>query len=221
MDDKKICIIACVNNDRYWDECCYYLSQLYIPDGYDIDLLEIRDAKSMCAGYNEAMEGSDARIKIYLHQDVFITDRCFLAEVVEIFENDPGVGMIGLAGNIKLPSDGVVWHGERIHSLYSQTNMDRDSLREKAVYDPGKIKDVEAVDGLLIATSTDIRWREDLFTGWDFYDVSQAREFIKAGKRVVVPVYNRPFAVHDDGMVLNLSAYDKYRKIFLKEYYGE
>lgn len=77
------------------------------------------------------------------------------------------------------------------------------------------------MDGLIIATSRDIMWREDLFTGWDFYDVSQTQEFMKNGSKVVVPVYDRPIAVHDDGMVLNLTAYDKYRQIFLKEYMGD
>ena len=31
--------------------------------------------------------------------------------------------------------------------------------------------EVEGVDGLLMATQYDIPWREDLFDGWDFYDL--------------------------------------------------
>ena len=220
MNDKKICFIACVNNDRYWDECCYYLSELIVPEGYEIDLLEIKEAKSMCSGYNEAMQASDAKYKIYLHQDVFITDRFFLQELIEIFENDPEVGMVGLAGNIKLPADAIVWHGERVHSIYTANNSDKSMLSQKAEYSQEKIRTVEAVDGLLVATSRDIMWREDLFTGWDFYDVSQTQEFLRSGSKVVVPVYQRPIAVHDDGMVLNLSAYDKYRQVFIREYFN-
>lgn len=218
MDDKKICFIACVNNNRYWEECLEYLNRLMVPNGYEIDLLEIRDAQSMCAGYNEAMAATDAKYKVYLHQDVFITDPWFLFELLEIFENDASIGMVGLVGSLGIPEDAVVWHGARVSRIYRENNTSIDSLYEKAVYDPSKIVSVEGVDGLLIATSVDMPWREDVFDGWDFYDLSQSREFINAGYKVVVPDYERPFAVHDDGMVLNLTNYDRYRMLFLERY---
>lgn len=221
MNDKQICIIACINNDRYWNECLEYLGRLIVPDGYELVLLEIRNATSMCAGYNEALGASDAKYKIYLHQDVFITDPWFLFELLEIFENNSSIGMVGLVGSIGMPRDAVVWHGQRVSSIYRAGNTDINSLREKALYDASKIKSVDGVDGLLIATSVDIPWREDVFDGWDFYDLSQSREFINAGYKVVVPDYGRPFVVHDDGMVLNLANYDKYRKIFLKRYFSD
>ena len=129
--------------------------------------------------------------------------------------------MVGLVGSIGMPRDAVVWHGQRVSSIYRAGNTDINSLREKALYDASKIKSVDGVDGLLIATSVDIPWREDVFDGWDFYDLSQSREFINAGYKVVVPDYGRPFVVHDDGMVLNLANYDKYRKIFLKRYFSD
>ena len=77
--------------------------------------------------------------------------------------------------------------------------------------------DVEAVDGLLMVTKEDLPWREDLFDGWDFYDVSQSFEFRKKGYRVVVPEQKKPWCAHDDG-TMNLWSYDGYRKIFLTEY---
>ena len=39
-----------------------------------------------------------------------------------------------------------------------------------------------------MATQYDVPWREDLFDGFDFYDVSQSFEFRKAGYTVGVPV---------------------------------
>lgn len=217
-NDKKISIITCVNNDRYWDECLFYLSDLYIPDGYEVNIIEIRDAKSMCSGYNEGMNSSDATYKIYMHQDVFITDKWFLYELLDIFNAENTIGMVGLVGSVKLPEDAVVWHGPRVSTIYRKGNNNIDILEEKPNLLPDRLAVVDAVDGLLIATNRDIEWREDLFIGWDFYDASQAREFMKAGYKVVVPDYNRPIAVHDDGMVLNLENYDHYRKIFINEY---
>ena len=77
VNDKKICFIACVNNERLWKECLVYIDRLIIPEGYKVDVLAVWDAKSIAAGYNEGMQASDAKYKIYLHQDVFITDLYF------------------------------------------------------------------------------------------------------------------------------------------------
>ena len=88
MNDKKICFIACVNDNDFFSECLLYISRLVVPDGFEVDVLSIEDAKSMTSGYNEAMNASDAKYKIYLHQDTFITDRFFLCEMVDIFSSD-------------------------------------------------------------------------------------------------------------------------------------
>ena len=47
--------------------------------------------------------------------------------------------------------------------------------------------EVEAVNGSLIATQYDIPWREDILSGWEFYDVAQSLEMRRAGYKVVVP----------------------------------
>lgn len=77
---------------------------------------------------------------------------------------------------------------------------------------------VEGVDGLLMATQYDVPWREDLFDGWDFYDLSQSCEMRKRGYHIIVPVQNHIWFNHDDKIILSLENYNKYRKIFMKEY---
>ncbi len=217
-NNKKICFIICVNNQMYLDECFRYLNRLIIPEGFEIDILTITDAKSMTSGYNEGMNASDAKYKIYMHQDVFITDLYFLQELIDIFAFDKNIGMIGIVGAYKMASDGVMWHTNREFSLYSPTNKDLSSLSQYTKPSQENLAKVEVVDGLLIATQYDLPWREDLFTGWDFYDASQSMEFNRAGYSIVVPIFKKPLCVHDDGYILNLSNYDDYRKIFLSEY---
>ena len=70
MNEKKICFIACVNDIDFFNECLLYIDRLYVPDGFEIDVLSIEEAKSMTSGYNEGMNASDAKYKIYLHQDI-------------------------------------------------------------------------------------------------------------------------------------------------------
>lgn len=219
MDNRKICFIICYNDDDYLNECILYLRELNIPEGFTIDLLTIAEADSMTAGYNAGMHGSDAKYKIYMHQDVCIINRDFLVETIKIFEGDASVGMIGMVGTKKLPESGVMWESkERIGALRSchlNTVDDYFDKGHKEVYSA-----VEAIDGLLMMTQYDVEWREDLFTGWDFYDVSQSFEFRRKGYQVVVPRQEVPWVLHDCGF-LNFEKYGHYRDIFCKEYMFE
>ena len=98
QNEKKICFIACVNNEVFWQECLLYIDQLVIPKGYEVDVLAVWDARSIAAGYNEGMQATDAKYKIYLHQDTFITDKYFLQELIDIFAIDKKIGMVGMVG---------------------------------------------------------------------------------------------------------------------------
>ncbi len=215
LNDKKICFIVCSNDEKYEHECMRYVNCLEIPEGYEIEWITILEAKSMAGGYNEAMRASDAKYKVYLHQDVFIINKNFLKDVLKIFENAK-IGMIGMVGNIYLPKCGVQWYGERIGQIitrnYETKKVDLGNISIKKPY-----KSVVAIDGMMMITQYDIPWREDIFDGFDFYDSSQSQEFICAGYEVVVPHMDEPWVIHDDG-VMNLKNYHNQRKKFVKEY---
>ena len=219
MNDKKICFILCVNNELFFEECCFYLKRLYIPEGYEVEIKPVVGASSMTSGYNGAMRESDAKYKIYMHQDVFIINRFFLFDMLKIFESDENIGAMGMVGSKKMPSDGVMWHSVRYGNVYGADIPLPDINVNEYRYDlerDGYFK-VEAVDGFLIATREDILWREDLFDGWDFYDVSQCFEFLRKGRDIVVPKQVRPWCNHNDG-ILSLWNYETYREILVKEY---
>lgn len=67
----------------------------------------------MTSGYNQAMKQSDAKYKVYLHQDVFVIYRNFIHDIVRLFEN-PQIGMIGMVGNLEVEQTAVMWHGTRV-----------------------------------------------------------------------------------------------------------
>lgn len=214
MNEKKFCFILCVNHERYAEEAVFYLNRLNVPHGFEIEVCTVWEADSMTAGYNEGMSNSDAKYKIYMHQDVFIINPDFLYELLSIFE-DEKIGMLGIVGSPKLPQSGVMWFGERVGKLisnngYYSENVVLTEINEEYV-------EVEAVDGLLMATQYDIPWRADVFKKWDFYDVSQCMEFRNAGYKIVVPRMEKPWIIHDNGM-LNLTSYYEERKKFVDEY---
>lgn len=212
MDENKICFISCVNDATDYEESLLYIRNLLVPEGMEVELLEIREAASMTGGYMEGMQASNAKYKVYMHQDVRIIHPCFIHNMLQIFRADRQNGMIGMIGCLRLPADGIMWHGERIgSSLNSEEN-----LQEYLVERDGW-QEVEAIDGFLMATQYDLPWREDIFDGWDFYDVSQSLEFLKQGYRVVVPL-NGDWVVHEEKANPSLWNYDKYRRILLENY---
>ena len=217
IDYRKIAFILCVNDNLFFSECKKYIQRLTVPKGYSVEIVPVYGAQSMTAGYNKGMQLSNAGIKVYMHQDVFIINPNFINDVITIFGIDESIGMIGVIGSPSLPASGVQWHGEREGNLYFLDNNIGD--RSESSFKLGmELTDVRAVDGLIMITRVDIPWRSDLFDGWDFYDSSQTMEFIKNGFRVVVPEQTKPWCIHEDGGVMNLWNYDKYRKIFLDEY---
>ena len=58
VEDRKdtIAFIICVNNELYFEECRYYIEHLEVSAGYDIDVIGIWEADSMCAAYNLGMQ---------------------------------------------------------------------------------------------------------------------------------------------------------------------
>lgn len=217
MNEKKISFIICTNDEFYMKECELYIHELVIPDGYEVEIVKILGAKSMAAGYNEGMSCSDAKYKIYLHQDVFVTNKNFLCDILEIFQTNTAVGMIGMVGTPYLAWTGTMWNGIRFGNFYKLEERIEKKITHKFYPLYSGYLEVEAIDGLLMATQYDLPWREDVFQKWDFYDVSQSFEFIKAGYKVVVSGQNPVGYIHDCG-IINLDNYDKEREKFLEEY---
>lgn len=167
----------------------------------------------MAAGYNEGMHASDAKYKVYLHQDVFIVNKDFIQDFLDVFRQDETIGMIGMVGAPRLPASGVMWEGPRKGALYKWTAQQTEEIW---MSDDAQTE-VEVIDGFLMITQYDIPWREDLFDQWDFYDCAQSKEFARRGCKVVVPKLGKPWCIHDSGFV-SLMNYDKERLKFIKEY---
>ncbi len=213
--DNKFCFVICTNNELLVEECQRYIDRIWIPEGYETETIVIREADSLTSAYNAAIAESDAKYKIYLHQDMFIVNRWFLRNVLEIFKSDDKIGLIGLAGTQYLADNGIFFQNTIIgrHWPCDGDEANNDEKPEKVFY-----VEAVAVDGAIIVTSRDVRWREDIFDGFDYYDLSESLEHRRAGYKVVIPAQNSAWCIHDDGSHMSLSAYDKYRKAFLKEY---
>ena len=217
MNNKKIAFITCVNDDILYEECLRYISNLVIPEGYEIDTIAIKEATSMTSGYNEAMKSTDAKYKVYLHQDTFIINKNFINDIISIFKLDDSIGIIGMVGSKNIPNNAIWWEASKKYGKVYESHTGNIKILS---FDEGDYvyEEVKAIDGLIMITQQDMFWREDLFEGWHFYDISQCLEFILAGYKVIVPDQKTPWCIHDCGLVNIKNGYDKYKEVLLQNY---
>ena len=210
------------------NECLTYISLLYIPDGYIVDTLTITDAESITSGYNEGMSASDTKYKIYMHQDVFILNKYLLFDIIDIFNSDSSIGMIGIVGYKNVSNTGMMWQEERYgaQKLYGSSRNYPNSLFKYSDYISYRydlvndgLTEVAIIDGLMMITSRDIPWDESTLKDWDFYDAFQSISFLENSFRIVVPNQRFPWVIHDDGYILSMWNYNKYRKLFLSKFH--
>lgn len=217
MDEKKICFITCVNDARQYAEARLYLEQLYLPPGTEAEFRAVEGASSMAEGYNAAMRSSEAKYKVYLHQDVCIVNKQVIATCLDVFKKDEQCGLIGTVGCLKLPKNGMWWDtdktaGASVYTLdYEQIKLVRGNVSDS-------LADVQAIDGIFMMTQYDIPWREDLFRGWHFYDIAQSLEFARKGYKVQVPSQDEVWCIHDTVEKELTEDYHHWRQIFLREY---
>ena len=222
--NNLVSYIMCANNEQYVDEILLYLKYQELPHSSDrATVYIVYHAPSMTAGYNLAMRLSRSACKIYIHQDTFIFDRSYTCKLIHAFETTC-YDMLGLAGTTRLPASGKWWDSNAndmhlclyqdfvIHVMKSVTDSDDTTFL-----------DVDIVDGVLIATKKDVPWREDLFTGFHFYDISQGYEFKKRNFKIGY-FHNK---VHGGGVLHEVSvsrdidtqsAYDDACRIFSDSY---
>ena len=212
--------ITCVNNEELYDECVLYIKSLNIPENFSIEIIPIRDAKSMCEGYNRGMKQAKGKYKIYLHQDTLIVNKNIMSDLLNIFSNKD-IGLVGVIGCKLLPRSGVWWDGLRtygrvLHACEPESVVDS-HCKEPA--DNAPFETVQACDGLFLASQYNIPWRDDLFFGFHLYDTSYCLETQRAGFKTVIPnQQNKFWCIHCPKEKPLDPIYKKFQRIFLNEY---
>lgn len=214
-DYKTICFITCVNDETKYSKLINSIKSLNIPRGMQYECIALRNEKSIFSAYQKAMLNSDAKYKIYVHQDVTFNDCNFLVNVIRTFREYPRYGLLGAIGG-KYLDDGTWWNSEVVGAIVD--NSITECLSDRRYGDSAsRVNEVVAVDGLLLATQYDVNWRIDIFNGWHYYDVSQSMEFRRAGFGVATIPQPITACIHACG-IPSMGGWDVARNIFMREY---
>ncbi|MCC2401532.1 glycosyltransferase family protein, partial [Bacillus paranthracis] len=127
---------------------------------------------------------------------------------------------LGVVKILKLMGMGIWWEGKNLVGKvieYRRRNYQLLNL-DQGFYGSQSFMSVQAIDGLFMATQYDIPWREDLFQGFHFYDVSQSLEFQRAGYLIGIPNQSNLWCIHYNGDEFDADTYEKDRKVFVEQY---
>ena len=216
MNENKICFVVVVNDEDIYSRCKSFIKKINLPYDFETEIFPIRNVTSIASAYNQAIKSSDAKYKVYLHEDVLIVNKNLVYDMLKIF-SDKTIGMIGVAGSKQLPVSGKWWESKTAYGEFYDTLSGQIRLEKfKDIKDDYEI--VQSIDNLIMITQYDIRWREDLFDGYHFYEASQSLEFKNADYKVVVPKQPRVWCLHNRTRKNNNEDFEHYREIFLKNY---
>ncbi|MEC0232691.1 glycosyltransferase [Paenibacillus alba] len=211
MNDTKICFIYCINNISRYEESLKYLSSLHIPEGYEVEVIAAEKSNSVAASYNQLMNNSDAKYKVYISEDVLIINKNFLYDLLNIFTNRSELGLIGVVGGqLSLTEPGEL--SNQFGKLYTNIGQKMSLVSYHDVMD--NYAEVEAIHGSLMMTQVDVPWREDLFKGTQFLSFSQSLEFSKKGYTVGVAQQESPWCLYEKWTITQNTE----KQVFLNEY---
>ena len=218
--EQKIAYITCVNDEEMYAACREALQAQGLPEGMTAEFVPIRGAESMCAGYHAAQRMTEAKYKLYIHQDCILQRRDVVSRMLAIFAAHPDAGLVGLAGCRVLPETGIWWLGEGLYYHVMEEEPGGWRRHNFGSTDGRDAVEMAAVDGLLLLTAVDVSWRSDLFKGWHFYDVSMCLEMRWRGYGVYVPCQEgmEPWVIHRCGDKPITEEYHRWRRLFLYSY---
>lgn len=129
---EKISFIIYYDEERALQECVYYINNLQIPEGFEIEILYVKDAESFEAVRREALHQSTAKYKIYLDQNVLIINDVLLYELLSRFLENPQIGMQGVWGSCNGKEDNLgrmlLWSEEGIvEASHVRERQDREA----------------------------------------------------------------------------------------------
>jgi hypothetical protein len=146
---------------------------------YEILYFDNREInKGICGVYNELASKAQFHYLCFLHEDILFETKEWGNKIIEIFSNDPGVGLVGVAG-CKYKSAYFSGWFSNVKELDCANYVHQYTTGTENVYlsptDNNIPEEVVCIDGVFMC-STKEAWKmnqfnEDLLKGFHFYDI--------------------------------------------------
>jgi hypothetical protein len=158
-----------------------YLLDKELPE---LQIVIVSGEHSLSKNYNSGIDKSVYKMKFFIHDDLNINDKNeppFLIKVNDFMNLNQDVGLVGLVGTSEKPK-GFWWNCKR-------SSISGHVLNREGLYWDWKIEQpfyyVNLIDGMFMATQTDIRFSEDI-EGFNFYDLDYCQKIKTNGYKIAV-----------------------------------
>ena len=216
---KNIGIIIHRTDESMCQNLLNSLTDVMVPDGYEVIVTVLDNSSSKAASYNEGMQQINGEIKLYIDESAIIVNKNMLKDIVRFFETNPEDKMLGLFGS-EMPINGDYSKSKNCYGIYGYTQNGKNincNLGKKAIWK----QNVACIDSMFVATSSDIEW--DDAVGEEFLIAAQCCRFREKHYGISVPMQDMPWCAYykkssyseqsKDFEKARLDFFDKYKNI--------
>lgn len=143
----------------------------------------------ICAAYNKGAATATGDVLCFMHEDVFFMEEGWGPRILQKFQEDEQLGMVGLAGTTYLDKKNMKWTWAKVPWLAGRVVHEIDEGRKffLNLYDTeNEDREVVVLDGLCLfvrpSLMQKVRFDEETFPGFHLYDLDfcmQARRHAK------------------------------------------
>jgi glycosyltransferase involved in cell wall biosynthesis len=158
---------------------------------HELVVIDNSDGKhSIFEAYNLGVDKSSGDYLCFIHDDVLFHTKGWGAAVLDVFEKNKLLGLMGVAGaksKTKMPS--AWWNcPEEDKVLYLKQHLRNGSIEEwEKGFSNNNMEEVVAIDGVFMIARRDKRFSfNESFEGFHGYDLNISFEYIKLGYQITV-----------------------------------
>ena len=171
-------IIVCSINPQYLANLTSNIAGT-IEAPYELLVADNRGTgKGICQVYNELAEQARYPYLLFVHEDVVFRKKNWGPGLLQIFENNPGTGAVGIAGsNYKSRMLSGWYTGFDENDAYNIVHITHGRPNPLEHYRPQRqsLYDAITLDGVFIASTREnwqqVRFNDSLLKGFHFYDL--------------------------------------------------
>lgn len=160
--------------------------------GFNFELIIIDNSQnkhSIFEAYNLGISRSKGQYLCFIHDDIFFHTQNWGAVINTVFQSDPKIGLIGVAGSkvkTKMPSTWWDSNDEDLRINIIQHFVDKKEEHWQKGLAEKNITDVAVIDGVFMVAKKDKRiFFSKQLKGFHNYDLNFSFEYLKNGYRVV------------------------------------
>ena len=217
-------IISSVNNEHLQQVSKSIKATIGVP--YEIIAVEnSKGKKGICQVYNQSAAKAQYELLCFIHEDIIIHTQNWGAKLLSLFEADPQLGLIGVAGSGYKPLSPSAWGGEGISTSYINIIQSYKFIKKESTHiyqnpNDEKLLSAACIDGVWLTTTksivAEIMFDENTFKGFHCYDIDFS---LAVGKKYKVAVTFELLINHfSEGrydkkwMTENLKLYNKWNR---------